>query len=165
MLKCYELVGFMPATLAQEILDTTYRDDKPLYKAVLAAVAEATRVRPAFLEKKPRAQRHLDMISVLGRPRMEEAAASLIRGWLLKAQTAMLADFLDTLGIPHENGAVEEFPEAVPDDKLLAAVEAVLAKYPREKVALYLNAIHATSGVKWPNLERLLQSDNRLQIA
>jgi hypothetical protein len=165
MLKCYELVGFMPAELSREILDTTYRDDKPLYKSVLAAVAQALRVRPVFLEKKPRAQRHAEMINVLGRPRLEEAAATLLRGWLLKSQTSMLADFLDALGIPHQQGVVEEFPATVPDDKLKAAVETLLAKYPREKVALYLNAIQATSGVQWANLEQLLHADSRLQIA
>lgn len=165
MLKCYELVGFMPAALSQEILETTYRDDKPLYKSVLAAVAQALRVRPVFLEKKPRVHRHVEMIGVLSRPRLEEAAATLLRGWLVKTQSAMLADFLDTLGIPHQQGVVEEFPATVPDDKLQAAVETLLAKYPREKVALYLNAIQATSGVQWANLEQLLQSDLRLQIA
>lgn len=165
MLKCYELVGFMPAELAREILETTYRDDKPLYKSVLAAVAQALRVRPAFLEKKPRAQRHLEMINVLGRPRLEEAAATLLRGWLLKSQAPMLADFLDALDIPHQQGVVEEFPATVPDDRLKAAVETLLSKYPREKVALYLNAIQATSGVQWANLEQLLHADSRLQIA
>jgi hypothetical protein len=165
MLKCHELVGFMPAALSQEILDAAYQADKPLYKVVLAAVAEANRVRPAFFEKKPRAQRHTDMIGALGRPRMEEAAASLIRGWLLKSQSAMLSDFLDALGIAHDKGVVEEFPNEVPDEKLQAAVEALLAKHPREKAAVYLNAINATSGVSWANLDALLQSDSRLQIA
>ncbi len=165
MLKCYELVGFMPPALALEILETTWREDKPLYKAVLAAAAAALRVRPVFLEKKPRAQRHQELISLLGRPRMDETAANLLRGWLVKSQNAMLGDFLDALGIPHKQGVVEEFPESVPDDRLHAAVEKLLAAYPREKVALYLNAIQATSGARWANLEKMLQEDSRLQIA
>ncbi len=165
MLKCYELVGFMPPALSQEILEFAYHSDKPLYRVVLAAVAEASRVRPAFLERKPRAQRHAEMIGVLGRPRMEEAAASLLRGWLLKAQTAMLCDFLDALAIKHDKGVVEEFPKTVEDEKLKAAVEGLLARHPQDKVMVYLNAINATSGVSWPNLATLLQSDPRLQIA
>ena len=165
MLKCYELLGFMPAALSQEILEFAYSSDKALYRGVLAAVAEANRVRPVFLERKPRAQRHVEMISTLGRPRMEEAAATLLRGWLLQAENAMLIEFLDALGIPHEKGVVEDFPPTVEEEKLKAAVEALLAKHPKEKVALYLNTIHATSGVDWKNLEDLLQNDPRLQIA
>jgi len=165
MLKCYELLGFMPTALAQEILEFAYGADKPLYRGVLAAVAEANRVRPVFLERKPRVQRHVEMISTLGRPRMEEAAATLLRGWLLKAENAMLIEFLDALGIPHDKGVVEDFPPTVEDEKLKAAVEGLLAKHPKEKVALYLNTIHATSGVEWKNLDELLQNDARLQIA
>ena len=165
MLKCYELLGFMPATLAQEILEYAYSSDKPLYRGVLAAVAEANRVRPVFLERKPRVQRHAEMISALGRPRMEEAAAMLLRGWLLKAENAMLVEFLDALGIVHDQGVVEDFPASIEDEKLKAAVEGLLAKHPKERVTLYLNTVQATGGVTWNNLEELLQNDPRLQIA
>ena len=42
--------------------------------------------------------------------------------WLVKKHTAMLVDFLDTLGIPNENGVVEDLPGAVDDanDEALA---------------------------------------------
>ncbi|MGD0539654.1 MAG: hypothetical protein ABSC03_18650 [Verrucomicrobiota bacterium] len=165
MLKCHELFGFVSPALAQEILESAYASDKPLYRAILAAVAQANHVRPAFFEKKPRAQRHTDMLAALSRPRMEDAAASLLRGWLLKAQVGLVAGFLDALGIPHEQGVVEEFPATVEDAKLAAAIEQSLAQHPREVVILYLNTLKTTGGVEWPNLVALLQSDPRLQLA
>ena len=164
MLKCHELLGFASPALAQEIIEYAFASDKPLYRAVLAAVAGANRVRPAFLEKKPRVQRHADMVGVLSRPRLEEVAANLLRGWLLKAQTGILTDFLDALGIPHEQGAVEDFPKTVDDARLKAAVELLLTKYPAEKVIVYLNTVQSTGGVNWENLEQMLQSDPRLQL-
>ncbi len=164
MLKCHELLGFVSPALAQEILEFTYASDKPVYRAILTAVAEANHLRPAFFEKKPRAQRHAEMLVSLSRPRMEEAAAGLIRGWLLKAQTALVTGFLDALGVPHDQGVVEEFPASVDDAKLTAAVEALLAKFPREIVIIYLNTLKATGGVEWPNLVALLHDDPRLQL-
>ena len=104
------------------------------------------------------------MIATLSRPRLEEAAANLLSGWLLKSEKAMVVDFLDVLGIPHEEGVVEEFPETVDDDQLKAGIEKLLANHPHEKVAVYLNAVEATSGVAWPNLGRLLEEEPRLQI-
>ena len=65
MLKCHELLGFVTPSLAQEVIEYAFASDKPLYRAVLAAVADANRVRPVFLEKKPRTQRHSEMASVL----------------------------------------------------------------------------------------------------
>lgn len=164
MLKCHELMGFVSPDLARGIVEQTFSADKPVYRAVLAAVAEANRVRPVFLERKPRVQRHADMISALSRPRMEDAAASLLRGWLLKSENAMICDFLDALAIPHEKGVVEDFPATVEDEKLRAAVDLLLARHAAEKVILYLNTVQATGGVNWANLEDLLQKDARLQL-
>ena len=165
MLKCHELIGFMPQELAEEILEFLYRSDKPTYKAALAAVAEAQRVRPVFLERKPRKERHVQMIQVLSRPRMEDAAASVLREWLLKAQKPMIIDFLNALEIEHEDGLVEDFPDEVDPDKLRKAIEMLLEKYPPLHVAIYLNTVRATSDVNWGLLQDMLENDERLQIA
>jgi hypothetical protein len=157
-------MGFVSPALAQEVVEYAFAKDKPLYRAVLAAVADANRVRPAFLEKKPRVQRHTEMISALSRPRLEEAAANLLRGWLVKAETLILADFLNTLGIPHENGVVNDFPKTVEDEKLKAAVDLLLGKHPAEKVIVYLNTVKASGGADWENLGKMLAEDPRLQL-
>src|SRR5205807_6698859 len=65
----------------------------------------------------------------------------------------MLVDFLDTLGIAHKEGVVEDLPASMPDEKLHAAVDAVLAKYPAEVVAVYLNAFNEINEVDWPRSE------------
>ncbi len=165
MLKCHELMGFMPPTLAQEIIDYLYSNEKAAYQLILSAVAGANRVRPLFLQRKPRAQRHAEMLNALTRPRMEEAAATLLREWLLKAEKGMLIEFLNDLGIEHEDGVVEEFPDEVDEDRLNQAIETLLSKHSPEKVCIYLNTVRATSGVNWKNLDALLENDPRLQIA
>ena len=75
----HELFGFMSPELSKRILDETFTNDKPLYKMTLAAIADAKKLRPAFYEKKPRAERDADMVSMLSRPRLEEAGANLLR--------------------------------------------------------------------------------------
>jgi hypothetical protein len=164
MLSAYELFGFMSPTLATEIIESTFADNKDLYKSTLAAVAEARKVRPVFLQRKPRVDRHKDMIDMLGRPRMNVAAATLIRGWLMKSETALLSDFLNTLGIEHKDGAVDDLPESVADEKLKAAIQLLLEKYPAEKVAVYLNAFAEMNEVDWPNLKAALDAETRLQL-
>ncbi|MDX1953723.1 MAG: hypothetical protein SFY81_16250 [Verrucomicrobiota bacterium] len=164
MMMYHELAGFMPPALANEILEFVYQSDKPVYKGTLAAVAEAKKVRPAFLEKKSRKDRHEDMIGVLSRPRMEEAAASLIRGWLAKTQQSMLADFLNTCGIRHEDGIVEDFPESMDEEKLKSAIDLLLSKYPTSNVIIYLNAVATMTEGKWTNLDEMLKNDPRLQF-
>lgn len=164
MLTSHELFGFMPAELANDILEFSYANEREVYRATLIAVANARKVRPVFFEKQPRSERNKQMAATLGKPTQEVAAATMLRSWLLKKHQALLVDFLNALDIPHKDGTVDDLPESVADDKLKAAVEAVLAKHPAPVVAVYLNAFSAMNETRWANLDALLQSDSRLQF-
>jgi hypothetical protein len=164
MLTSHELFGFMSPALAARIIEFAHDDNKELYRSVLVTVAETRKLRPAFFERTPRQSRHTTMAATLARPRLELIAANLLRDWLMKNKTAMLADFLDSLGIAHKDGAVDELPAVIEEAKLQTAVEKLLAKYPAEEVAVYLNAFYTMNDVRWPNLEILLKSDPRLQF-
>lgn len=164
MLTSHELFGFMSPTLANEIITSTFENDKPTYRATLNAVAEARHVRAVFLERQPKTQRHEAMIAALSKPSLDMIAGGLIRAWLLKKHKSMLVDFLNTLSIKNEDGVVENLPESVDDAKLKSAVETLLAKYPHEAVAVYLNAFNEMNEANWPNLKALLESDTRLQL-
>ncbi|MGO8930547.1 MAG: hypothetical protein ACLQU3_27130 [Limisphaerales bacterium] len=154
----------MSPALALDILTYAYETDKPLYRATLGAVAEARKLRPVFLERQPRQQRHAAMLVTLARPSLDMVTANLIRTWLLKKHKQMLADFLDALGIAHQEGVVEELPPAMDDAKVRAAVDGLLAKHPPEAVAVYLHAFNEMNEVQWPSLKTMLESDPRLQL-
>lgn len=165
MLKSHELVGFMSPSLAGEILTFTFDEEKPTYRAVLQAVAEARHVRLVFLERQPRSQRNATILATLARPNLDVAAGTLLRTWLVKKHGAMLMDFLDALGIANEKGVVEDLPPSVEDVKLRAAVDLLLARHSAEVVAVYLNAFNDMNGANWPNLKTLLENEPRLQLA
>src|SRR5688572_10778547 len=132
MMTLNELIGFMSPELANEILDDTFVEDKALYKGVTAEVAAALKLRHAFFEQKPRKERNKVILDMLTRPRMQNTAATLLRGWLVKTEAPMLCDFLDTLEIKHKNGVVEDFPETIDEAKLNQAVDKLLEKHPQE---------------------------------
>jgi hypothetical protein len=154
----------MSPSLANDILNWTYEAERSTYKATLQAVAEARRLRPVFLERQARPQRHATMVAALNRPNLEMVAGTLLRTWLIKKYKDMLVDFLNALGIAHEDGVVEDLPEAMEDAKLKAAVELLLGKYPHEVVAVYLNAFNDMNEANWSNLKTLLEEDARLQL-
>jgi hypothetical protein len=164
MLTSHELIGFMSPALALEILTYAHESDKPLYRTVLTAAAEARKLRPAFVERKPRTEQHTLLLATLAKPALELVTANLIRAWLLKKYNGMLVDFLDALGIAHKEGVVEDLPPAMDDAKLRAAIDVLLAKYPPEVIAVYLNAFNEMNEVEWPNLKTMLESDKRLQL-
>jgi hypothetical protein len=164
MLTSHELFGFMSPNLAGEIITFIFESDKPTYRATLNAVAQARHLRPVFLERQPKTQRHAAMVATLARPALDLVAGGLIRTWLLKKHKAMLVDFLNALGIKNEEGVVENLPEGMDDVKLKSAIETLLAKYPPEAVAVYLNAFNDMNEANWANLKSILESDPRLQL-
>jgi hypothetical protein len=164
MLTSHELFGFMSPGLANDIITFAFESDKPTYRATLGAVAQARHLRPVFLERQPRLQRHATMISTLSRPGLDAVAGGLIRAWLLKKHQAMLVDFLNALEIKNEEGVVDNLPESMDDTKLKSAIEVLLAKYPPEAVAVYLNAFNDMNQANWANLKSALESDSRLQL-
>lgn len=164
MLTSHEIIGFMSPAQAIEIINYAYESDKPLYHAVVKAVADARKLRPVFLERQPRTERHKDMVATLSRPALDAVTGNLIRTWLLKKYQPMLGDFLDALGIAHKEGVVDDLPATVEDAKLQSAVDALLAKYPPEVVAIYLQAFNEMNEADWPNLKTMLENDKRLQL-
>ncbi|MFN7140829.1 MAG: hypothetical protein ACK4UN_15955, partial [Limisphaerales bacterium] len=147
MLTSHELFGFMSPALATQILDYAFEHDRDLYRLTVNAVADAKKLRPVFYERKPRAERNKDIIAMLSKPRLDLAAGNLIRGWLLKQHRDMLIDFLNHLGVEHNEGVVDDLPSNMEDAKLIDAVEKLLAKYPHEEVAVYLNAFYTMNEV------------------
>jgi len=158
------MFGALSPALASEILEFTFANDKPLYRATIEAVAQSRKLRPVFLERQPRAERHAAVISALGRPTLGLAGDTLIRNWLVKQQTALLTDFLDALNIPHEKGVLQDVPPSVDDAALQSAIEGLLARHPREIVALYLHAFQQMNEGGWANLDAHLQTDPRLRL-
>ena len=154
----------MSPALAQRVLDEVATADKDLYRVAVAAVAQAKKVRPVFLERQSRPERHRSMATALTRPDLNMIAGNVISGWLVKTQSTLLVDFLDALKIKNDKGVVEDLPATVGDAELNSAVELLLAKHPAEAVALYLHAFYAMNEAQWPNLQKILSEDTRLML-
>jgi len=157
----------MSAGLAAQIFTFMQTEQKPVYKAAIQGLANQRNLRGVFIERKPPAERFPWMQSALSRNISDALASHLLQAWLLGAQKAMLCDFLDAMEIKHEeDGTVEELPAAPAKEKIAAAVEKLLAKYPAETVAVYLHAFRdMDSAVQWPALDEVLAEEPQLQFA
>ena len=166
MFKPNEIFARMPPETAEQLLSFLFEKEKPLYKATIESLAKHRKLRPIFVERKPRAERHLWLREMLGKKASDSIAAHLLQIWLVGAHKAVLCDFLDQLGIRHdENGTIEELPPAPAKPDLEKAVNALFEKHDPQVVAVYLHAFQALDDNGWATLEELLASDPRLQLA
>ena len=164
MLSFHELIGFMSPGMANRILDDTQANNREVYRALVASIAQAQKMRPVFIGRQPKERRHKNFVQMLSRTGSEEHAANLIRGSLFKEHKQVLIDFLGKLGIEHEEAMVDELPASVEDAPLNEAVELLLEKHDRELVAVYLTAFNASNDNRWKNLDTILAEDKRLQF-
>ena len=166
MLKATDIFQKLPAPTVDGILTHLQGADKPTYRVAIQTLATARKLRPVFVERKPRPERHAWMQNALARPQNEQISANLLQMWLMGSQAPMLCDFLDALGIAHdEQGGIENLPPCPEPEKLRAAIDALLAKYPAETVAVYLHSFQGMDIAGWPPLAEILDNDERLRFA
>jgi len=160
-----DIFAQMPESTCVTILSEMFENEKPLYKNLIENLARQRKLRPIFIERKPRNERFAWIKDALGRKQNEAFAANLLQIWLVNRHSAMLCDFLDALGIKHdENGTVENIPSQPEKPALEAAVAGLIQKYDASMVAVYLNAFQALDETGWPLLEEIIAADPRLQL-
>lgn len=89
----------------------------------------------------------------------DSVAARALVNYHLAAQRPMMAAFLDSLGITHEDGLISEENTTKPDpEKLKAAAEELAEKFPPEDVALYFRTLVSQDPETWEPLADLPQT-------
>jgi len=162
----HEIFSKMTPSIASQIFSFLFEKEKPLYKATIDTLAKKRNLRPIFVERKPRDERFAWLKDSVSRAVNDGVAAHLLQVWLIGTQAALLCDFLDALGIAHdENGTVEQLPPAPAKEALAGAIDTLLSKHDAAVVAVYLHtfqALHEEGG--WPTLGELLEADARLKL-
>jgi hypothetical protein len=155
----------MPESTFSLMLADIFENEKPLYKNLIENLAKQRKLRPIFVERKPRAERFAWIKDALGRKQNEPVAANLLQIWLVQRHSQMLCDFLDSLGIKHDdNGTVDQIPPQPERAALDAAVSALLEKHEPSIVAVYLHAFQALDETGWPLLNEIIAADSRLHL-
>jgi hypothetical protein len=165
MYQPHEIFAHLSAPVAEQLFGFLFEKEKPLYKATIDTLSKQRKLRTIFVERKPRAERHEWMREVLGKKVNDGVAAHLLQIWLVGAHAKLLCDFLDGLGISHdENGTIEELPTAPEKAKLQPVIEELLTKHDPGVVTVYLHAFQALDEKGWSSLEELLREDPRLKL-
>ena len=154
-----EIFGQMSAPQASEILNWLLENDREAYRSCAGMLATRRKLRPVFVERKPREERNLWMREALSKPANADLALEILQVWVLGKNERMVCDFLDALGVEHDGkGLIEELPAEPEASKVTAALDAIVSKYPPAEVSIYLNLFVGMDETGWPTLKGLLAS-------
>lgn len=82
----------------------------------------------------------------------ETVAARLLVAYHLDRERPMMAEFLDALGVAHDNGLITEEVKPPDAERLALAAAALAAKHPVEDVRLYFAALISQDPAAWGGL-------------
>ncbi len=164
-MKCYEIFSKISPELTNEMFAYLLEFEKPVYKAMIQNIASRRKLRPVFIERKPKNERYLWLQQALSLKSADDITLQVLQIWLLGAQRELICEFLDSLGIAHDGkGVVENLPAAPSRERLNDTITRLLEKRSPEVVAVYLYAFQAMDETGWSVLDEALAADPRFSL-
>jgi len=120
--------------------------------AALGAIVKARHVRPQVARAYDAEEKARSLASVLDPG--ESVASALLVALHLGPRRALLAPFLDAVGLPHENGILKDEADGPPvtEAAARAGVQALAGSFPRAEIETYLNTLWLQDPERWEAL-------------
>jgi hypothetical protein len=159
-MRPYQIFAAMPPERARELFAALAEQAPGAWAQTLALAAGALRARPVFLRRLPFERRAEAARRALARVASDPVAEEMLAAYFLECRKPLLVEWLDRLGLAHEEGALRDEKPAQPAAEALArevaAFRAAAADGDAGDRELLLRAFAAQSAIDWPELERIL---------
>ncbi len=154
-------------TGARTLLAGKYPGGRDDADQALAAVATARRFRSSFLRRRKPEQNMPLLLPLLRQGTDLRLRLDVVKAWLIGEHLAMFSQFLDSAGVAHQDGFVEDDAPNMTKDQVKKAITEVAPQHPPRAVAVYLGLQIFAGGefsaalgpaleeLDWPLLENL----------
>jgi len=158
-MKPYQVFARMSPEQAERVMNAIHGESPGVYTQAVAAAAATMKARPQFMMKQPRDKRAKLIRQALSRIAASPIAEEILATYFLEVRKDLLTEWLDALGLEHEDGVLKtNAPEPPSDAELEKKVEAYRSAggAAAEDRELLLLAFAAQSAIEWPGFEAML---------
>ena len=153
-MRSYEVFAAMEPDHAVALLERLKETAPEIVEQAVAAAALAMKARPVYLRKQPFEKRAHAVRRALARVASEPVAAEVLAVYFLKARNELLCEWLDAVGLKHEEGVLEaDAPDPPADAELRKRIDGFLGAADDPDRRLLLRAFAAQEAIDWPILE------------
>jgi len=164
-MKAHQIFQEIQPETAQSVFQYLRDEQREVYSASLATLAQNRKLRPVFIQRKPAPQQIEWLVKNIRLKGSDEIAEHVVQLWLMKAHQPVLTDFLDGLGIEHDGeGAADDIPDEIDAKKLKKTVDGLLTKHDPEIVQIYIHVFQLQQPEGWPEIVELIESNPALQF-
>jgi hypothetical protein len=159
-MRPHQIFAAMTQDKFEQILGKLNDESPDAVKSTTVAAASILKFRPKFLLKQPLAKRMASVRGAMARPSANSLAEELLAVYFLKCKLSLLTEWLDLMGLEHEEGILTQEEVPCPEaTELEGKVGEFRAKDDDDDRTLLLQVFSAQSAIEWPALEQLLQAD------
>jgi hypothetical protein len=156
-MRSYQVFSAMTPERAREVLKAISEVSPGTFAQAVALASAAMRARPVFLMRQPFEKRADAVRRTLSRVAASDVAEELLAVYFLQCKKPLLLEWLDLIGLEHEEGGLKlEAPPEPPADLLEKAVRTFRKGEEAPDRELLLQAFAAQTAIDWPELEKLL---------
>jgi len=156
-MRPYQIFASMEPEATQRFFGNLAEGAPAMFAQLVHAAAAAMKSRPAYVKKLPMDKKANAMRRALARVGADSLAEEMLAVYFLECRKDLLGEWLDGLGIEHDEGTLKhDSPEQPDESKLQTFVETFRKGENQDERELLLRAFSAQSAIDWPALEALL---------
>lgn len=126
---------------------------------VIQELTTALRFRESFVKRMRPVEKARHLKRLIESPVLQHLASDVLRSWLVARKAPMLACFVETQGIPHTGGVIDDDIQSPDETVVRRGVQAVRDGFPAREVAIYLGVMLASSGDFWTRLPAIVAEE------
>jgi hypothetical protein len=156
-MRSFQVFAAMAPEQAIRLVENLKEHAPGMYAQALAAAAAALRARPVYISRQPIDKQSTSIRRALSRVSASPIAEGLLAVYFLECKKELLLEWLDLIGIEHDDGSLEEDdPKQPPKAKLAEAAQTFRAADDDPDRELLIAAFAAQGSIEWPDLDALI---------
>lgn len=158
-MRPHEIFAAMTPEQAEAFFGRLAEKSPAMFTQSVHAAALTMKARPHFLMKQPIAKRIAAVRRSLSRVASGVIAEEILAVYFLECRKEILTDWLDTIGLEHEEGVLKADAPPCPDPTTLEkAVSVFRGRDDDADRMLLLRAFAAQRAIDWPALDELIKA-------
>ena len=155
-MRPHQIFSEMSPEKCEHVMAKIAKEAPEVFRQTVTTAATTLKFRPQYLGKQPIPKRVAAVRRVLSRAASNSLAEELLAIYFLKCRLDLLSEWLDLMGLAHDDGILTEEESPCPEASDLEEKVATFRAGNDEDVELLLRVFAGQAAIDWPALDAIL---------